>query len=286
MKTGKRHMASDSSMIKVYLREIGQVPLLTPEQELGLARRVQAGDEEARSQMIQANLRLVVKIAQNYTGLGMPLLDLISEGNIGLMKAVERFDPDRGAKLSTYAAWWIKQSIKRSLANQSKTIRLPAHLIEKISRMRKVIQKLSERLKREPNNAEIAEIMGVKPGAIAHWRAICLNPASLHAPVGDDNATDFNERIGDENAKTAYENITDRQVRDDIVRFFDSLDHREREILKYRYGLEGVEVHTLETVGERFNITRERVRQIQNTALQKLRGMIEQQDEPVLAYEA
>lgn len=280
-----RTMSNESSMIKVYLREIGQVPLLTIQEEVELAARIQAGDEAARSHMIQANLRLVVKIAQHYAGLGLPLLDLISEGNMGLMKAVERFDPNKGAKLSTYAAWWIKQSIKCALANQSKTIRLPAHLIEKLSRMRKMIAVMTENLGREPNNAEIAAEMGVKPGAIAHWRAICLNPASLNAPVGEDGSAEFFEKVGDEKAPTAYEILSDRQIRSDMIQFLDNLDRREQDILKLRYGLDGEEVQTLETVGERFSITRERVRQIQNSALKKLRGMIEERNTAVVAEE-
>ena len=276
-------MKEDNNLIKVYLREIGLVPLLTPAEEIQLARRVQTGDEQARQHMVKANLRLVVKIAQGYANYGLPLLDLISEGNMGLMKAVERFDPDKGAKLSTYAAWWIKQSIKRALANQSKTIRLPAHLVDKVAKMRRHIQRLTSDLKREPNNAEIAEVMGVEPGQIAHWRNMSVNPASIDAPVSDDGDAEFVEMIKDERQPTAWQEINDRQVRTDVFRFMDRLDDREREILRYRYGLDGVEEETLEVVGERFRITRERVRQIQNSALKKLREMLEDQDAPNLA---
>lgn len=276
-------MKEDNNLIKVYLREIGLVPLLTPAEEIQLARRVQSGDEQARQHMVKANLRLVVKIAQGYANYGLPLLDLISEGNMGLMKAVERFDPDKGAKLSTYAAWWIKQSIKRALANQSKTIRLPAHLVDKVAKMRRHIQRLTSDFKREPNNAEIAEVMGVEPGQIAHWRNMSVNPASIDAPVSDDGDAEFVEMIKDERQPTAWQEINDRQVRTDVFRFMDRLDDREREILRYRYGLDGVEEETLEVVGERFRITRERVRQIQNSALKKLREMLEDQDAPNLA---
>jgi RNA polymerase primary sigma factor len=256
-------------------------------EEVELARKIQAGDAAARQHMISANLRLVVKIAQAYTGLGLPLLDLISEGNIGLMKAVERFNPDKGAKLSTYAAWWIKQSIKRALANQSKTIRLPTHLIEKLARMRKIIHRLTEQMGREPNNLEIATEMGVAPGQVAHWRAVSLNPASLNAPIGEDGGAEFADLVGDEAAVMPYDAMTDGQMRESVKRFFQHLDKREREILTHRYGLNGVEEQTLEVVGERFKITRERVRQIQNTALRKLRGMIEEQDQnPVEAATA
>jgi len=280
-------MSEDNRSIKLYLKEIGRVNLLTPAEEIELARRVQAGDAEARQHMINANLRLVVKIAQSYTGLGLPLLDLISEGNIGLMKAVERFDPTKGAKLSTYGAWWIKQSIKRALANQSKTIRLPTHLIEKLSRMRKLIQALTAKLGREPNNQEIATEMGVAPGQVAHWRAVSLNPASLNAPIGEDGAGEFSELVGDDRVVMPFDSMHDGQVNADIKRFFHRLDKREREILTHRYGLDGIEEQTLEVVGERFKITRERVRQIQNAALKKLRDYLEAQDEnPVEAAAA
>ena len=275
-------MREDNNLIKVYLREIGLVPLLTAAEELALAERVQKGDEQARQHMVKANLRLVVKIAQGYANYGLPLLDLISEGNMGLMKAVERFDPTRGAKLSTYAAWWIKQSIKRALANQSKTIRLPAHLVDKVAKMRRHIQRLTAEFKREPNNAEIAEAMGVEPGQIAHWRNMSTNPASIDAPVSEDGDAEFVEMIKDERQPTAWKEINDRQVRDDVFRFMDRLDDRERDILRYRYGLDGVEEETLEVVGERFRITRERVRQIQNSALKKLRDMLDDQDAPQL----
>ena len=272
-------MSEDNRSMKLYLKEIGQVNLLTPAEEIELAKQVQAGDAAARQRMISANLRLVVKIAQSYTGLGLPLLDLISEGNIGLMKAVERFDPTKGAKLSTYGAWWIKQSIKRALANQSKTIRLPTHLIEKLSRMRKLIHALTAKLGREPTNQEIATEMGVAPGQVAHWRAVSLNPASLNAPIGEDGAGEFSEIVGDDRVVMPFDSMHDGQVNADIKRFFHRLDKREREILTHRYGLDGIEEQTLEVVGERFKITRERVRQIQNAALKKLRDYLEAQDE-------
>ncbi len=278
-------MNHDDKTIKIYLREIGQVDLLTPEEEVQLAKRIKKGDEEAKHLMIRANLRLVVKIAQDYSRYGLPLLDLISEGNIGLMKAVERFDPKKGGKLSTYGAWWIKQSIKRALANQSKTIRLPAHLVDKIARMRKVQYKLLEELGRDPTNEELAEKLGVKPSMVSHWKTVALRPTSLDAPIGDDDSAEFSEIIGDERARNPYDEINDRQLREEAESLLDQLDHREREILKYRYGLKGAHVETLETVGKRFNITRERVRQIQNSALGKLRTMMEEQGEPVVQGE-
>src|SRR5271168_4343681 len=176
---------SDTS-IKLYLREIMRVPLLTPQDEITLAARIKKGDGEARALMIKANLRLVVKIAHDYANLGLPLLDLISEGNIGLMKAVERFDPSKGGKLSTYAAWWIKQSIKRALANQSKTIRLPVHLVDKISKMRRTAMKLQEILGREPSDDEVAEEMGIAVARLSQLKTVSIRPASLDAPISDD----------------------------------------------------------------------------------------------------
>lgn len=269
-------MEEDDKTIRIYLREIGQVELLTPEEEVRLAARIKKGDEEARKQMIRANLRLVVKIAQDYARYGLPLLDLISEGNIGLIKAVQRFDPKKGGKLSTYAAWWIKQSIKRALANQSKTIRLPAHLVDKIARMRRSERKLTEQLGREPTEEEIAQDLGVEPAVVAHWNSVAIKPTSLDAPIGDDEGATFSDIIGDERAKTPFDEINDRQLLEEVERLLDRLDRREREILKYRYGLRGVKEETLEEVGRRFNITRERVRQIQNAALLRLREMLEE----------
>src|SRR5512140_3461719 len=199
----KSYMAAEDSDtgIKIYLREIGQIPLLTPEQEIELAAKIKKGDREARALMIRSNLRLVVKIAHDYANLGLPLLDLISEGNIGLMKAVERFDPAKGGKLSTYAAWWIKQSIKRALANQSKTIRLPVHLVDKISKMRRTAMKLTEELGREPTDEELAIEWQIPTSKVAHLKSVSVRPASRDAPVGDegDSAT-FGEIVGDDNA--------------------------------------------------------------------------------------
>jgi RNA polymerase primary sigma factor len=185
------HNRESENGIKIYLREIGQIPLLTPKDEIRLAARIKKGDRQARAQMIKANLRLVVKIAHDYSNFGLPLLDLISEGNIGLMKAVERFDPKKGGKLSTYAAWWIKQSIKRALANQAKTIRLPVHLVDKISKMKRAGHKLSEKLGREPTDQELADLLGLPRAKVAQLRTISVRPASLDAPIGDDDATEF-----------------------------------------------------------------------------------------------
>ena len=260
---------------KLYLREIGQVKLLTPEEEVELAARIKKGDKRAREQMIKATLRLVVKIAHDYEGFGLPLLDLISEGNIGLMKAVERFDPSKGGKLSTYGSWWIKQSIKRALANQSKTIRLPVHLVDKISKMRRVAMKLQEEFGREPTDEELAEEMGMTSTRVAQMRTAAIRPASLDAPIGDDDSNNYSEIIADENADTPYEMLEEQTVTRMLQEMVKTLDPREATILRYRFGLDGGSEKTLEEVGEKFGVTRERVRQIQNIALNKLRRMIE-----------
>lgn len=260
--------------IRIYLREIGETDLLTPEDEIRLAKKIKRGDQAAKQLMIRANLRLVVKIAQDYSRYGLPLLDLISEGNIGLMKAVERFDPKKGGKLSTYAAWWIKQSIKRALANQSKTIRLPAHLVDKIARMRREQHRLLEELGRDPTDEELAEACRVKPAVIGHWKTVAMRPASLDAPIGDQDSGEFSEIVGDDRVRNPLDDLNDRQIREEAESMLDRLDKREQAILKYRYGLRGSRVETLETVGKRFDITRERVRQIQNAALGKMRTMM------------
>ena len=261
--------------IKLYLREIGQVKLLSQQEEIELASRIRRGDKKAREQMIKANLRLVVKIAHDYENFGLPLLDLISEGNIGLMKAVERFDPAKGGKLSTYGSWWIKQSIKRALANQSKTIRLPVHLVDKISRMRRTALKLQEVFGREPTDEELADEMGLSVSRVAQMRTAAIRPASLDAPIGDDDSNSFAEVVQDEAANTPYEHLEEKTVTGMLQEMVKTLDERESTILRYRFGLDGGSEKTLEEVGAKFGVTRERVRQIQNIALIKLRKMIE-----------
>lgn len=261
--------------IKLYLREIGEIKLLTPREEIQLASRIKKGDKKAREQMIKANLRLVVKIAHDYEHYGLPLLDLISEGNIGLMKAVERFDPAKGGKLSTYAAWWIKQSIKRALANQSKTIRLPVHLVDKIAHMRRVSLRLQEEFGREPTDEELAEELGMTPARVAQMRTAGIRPASLDAPISDEDSNSYSEVIADENAGTPYDRLEENTIKQMLRELMKTLDQREADILSYRFGLDGGPERTLEEVGERFNVTRERIRQIQNIALRKLRRMIE-----------
>jgi len=267
--------------IKIYLREIGQYPLISVKDEIALAAKIKRGDKNARATMIKANLRLVVKIAHDYSNLGLPLLDLISEGNIGLMKAVERFDPKKGGKLSTYGAWWIKQSIKRALANQAKTIRLPVHLVDKISKMKRTAMKMSERLGREPSDQELADVLGMQRAKVSQLREISVRPASLDATIGDEDDTQFSEIVGDENAASPFEQLRDKTMRDDIRDLLEELEPREAEILTARFGLDGSKPLTLEEVGKLKKVTRERIRQLQNIALNKLRRLLEKQDKPL-----
>jgi len=264
------------SAIRLYLREVGQVALLTPQEEIVLAAKIKKGDKAAREHMIKANLRLVVKIAHDYEFFGLPLLDLINEGNIGLMKAVERFDPKKGGKLSTYGSWWIKQSIKRALANQSKTIRLPVHLVDKIAKMRRVAMKLQEELGREPNDEELADELGITAQKVAQMRTAAIRPTSLDATIGDNpDSNNYSEVIADESATTPYEDLEDKTVNAMLQEMVKTLPAREATIIRSRFALDGGPERTLEEVGVKFGVTRERVRQIQNISLRKLRRMIE-----------
>ena len=262
-----------------YLQEIGRIALLTPEQEIDLAQKIKKGDAAARERMINANLRLVVTIARDYTNLGLPLLDLISEGNIGLTKAVERFDPAKGAKVSTYAMWWIKQSIKRALANQSKTIRLPVHLVDKLAKVRRVSLQMSDELGREPTDDELGEELGIATEKVARLKSIGIRPASLDAPIGDDDSTEFGESVGDEDTPTPFEWLRDKNLRGEVDGLIALLNRREKEIISQRFGLNGGKPKTLEDVGKDFGVTRERIRQLQNIALAKLRRALSKRED-------
>lgn len=270
--------SADRNVMRTYMQEIGKTPLLSKEEEIELAARIKKGDKAARDHMISANLRLVVKIAHDYNNFGLPLLDLISEGNIGLVKAVERFDPSKGGKLSTYAAWWIKQSIKRALANQSKTIRLPVHLVDRISKMRKITAQLADELDREPTDEEIAYVMGLPVNKVAHLKSVSVRPSSLDAPIGEDGETTFGELVGDENEASPLENLQEKSMSNDIKAVINQLEDREAEIIHLRFGLDGNHPLTLEEVGEKFDITRERVRQIQNIAIHKMRRLMSENE--------
>ena len=264
--------------LKLYMREISKTPLLTAEQELALSERIQKGDPEARSHMILANLRLVVKIAQDYANYGMPVTDLVSEGNIGLMKAVERFDPNKGGKLSTYAAWWIKQSIKRALANQSKTIRLPVHMVDKIAKMRRIATILTEAMGREPTDEELADEIGVPRRKLAMLRQASHRPTSLDSPINEGEATEYGEVISDEHAINPLDMLADKNLHAELGGLLSVLDERERRIIDERFGLNGRKALTLEEVGREFGVTRERIRQLQNTALAKMRRTLSKKE--------
>ena len=267
--------------LKRYLQEIGQFSLLTPQQEIELAKKIKKGDTAARERMINANLRLVVTIARDYANLGLPLLDLISEGNIGLTKAVERFEPTKGAKLSTYAMWWIKQAIKRALANQSKTIRVPVHLADKLAKMRRLSVRMSEELGREPTDDELAEEIGIDSDKITRLKSVGIRPASLNAPIVDNDSTEFGDMIGDDEAQTPFELLREKNLLGEVEGLLEVLDPREKKIISQRFGLDGGNPKTLEDVSKGFGITRERIRQLQNTALAKLRRALTQKEQVV-----
>src|SRR5437588_1895658 len=280
----KGYMAAEDSDtgIKIYLREIGQIPLLTPQQEIELAAKIKRGDREARSLMIRSNLRLVVKIAHDYANLGLPLLDLISEGNIGLMKAVERFDPAKGGKLSTYASWWIKQAIKRALANQSKTIRLPVHVVDTVAHIRRAEMRLRDALGHDPTDQEIAADLGINPRSVQLYRDAARAPVSLDAPLGSEEPNPIGDVVADANAAAPFDQILKESDTELAREIFATLPERERSILALRFGLNDDTPKTLEEIGKRFNLTRERIRQIQEEALQKLRVKMEERDAPAL----
>jgi RNA polymerase primary sigma factor len=263
---------------QLYLKEIGQTPLLTIEEENALAARIKKGDKAARERMIKANLRLVVKIARDYEGYGVPLLDLISEGNIGLMKGVERFDPDKGAKLSTYSSWWIKQSIRRALANQGKTIRLPDHVVDKVAHIHRAETKLREQLGREPTEEELADELGTNARRLKMYRQASKAPVSLDAPIGDDENDRVSEVVADPNAVLPFERLVKETDTELVKEVFSTLNDREKSILSMRFGLKDGNPKTLEEIGEHFGVTRERIRQIQEVALKTLRVKMEKRD--------
>jgi RNA polymerase primary sigma factor len=272
-----------SDSLTLYLREIGQVKLLMPKEEIALANRIKRGDKKAREQMITANLRLVVKIARDYQGLGLPLLDLINEGNIGLMKGVQRFDPGKGAKLSSYASWWIKQAIRRALSNQSKTIRLPVHVVDKMAHIRKVEVKLRETFDREPTDEEVADDIGLDARRVRRYREASRAPVSLDSPIGHEDSTSISEVVADSNAAAPFDQIVEANDNELVQQVLATLDARESRILAMRFGLDDRKPKTLEEVAERFGVTRERIRQIQEQALQKMRVKIAERETPSAA---
>jgi RNA polymerase primary sigma factor len=261
--------------IRIYLREIGRIPLLTPSQEIQLARCIRRGDQKARKQMIEANLRLVVKIACEYENLGLPLLDLISEGNIGLVRAVNKYDPSRGVKFSTHAAWWIKQGIKRALTNQSRTVRLPNHVIVKISKIRKVHKEIAQKKGRDPSAEEVAGMLDIPVAMVSNLQNLARIPFSLNAPVNAGSDIMWGDMISDQNTSSAIDGIDHHQMHETVQRLLNRLDRRARIILMLRYGLRGMQSQTLDVIGKRLNISKERVRQIQNDTTEKLKTLME-----------
>jgi len=269
-------MLSDNDTMKLYMQNIGQYPLVSPKEEVELAAKIAAGDADARAKLIRSNLRLVVKIAHDFKGLGLPLLDLISEGNIGLMRAVEKFDPSKGAKLSSYAAWWIKQSMRRALANQARTIRIPVQSATKISKIQAARTKLTESLGREPSDKEIASEVNLTERTVTGLRLGRTTTISLHDPIQHGEDGEFRDIIADDKTTAPDELVQDEETLSHMLRLTDRLEERERTILNLRFGLNGERAKTLEEVSQKIGRTRERVRQIQNQALDKLRAMLEE----------
>jgi RNA polymerase primary sigma factor len=263
-------IADDS--VRLYLREIGKIPLLTAEQELALAQKVKSGDKKAKDQMAEANMRLVVSIAKRYVGRGLDLLDLIQEGNTGLLRAVEKFDPDRGFKFSTYATWWIRQAITRAIADQARTIRIPVHMVETINKLLRTQRRLTQELNREPTNEEIATAMEMEVDKVEHIMKIKQDISSLDASVRDDEEDSvLGDFIEDEDQKTPSESASEQLLKEQVKQILGTLTEREQKILKLRFGLDDGKSHTLEEVGQEFSVTRERIRQIEAKALAKLR---------------
>jgi RNA polymerase primary sigma factor len=263
-------VADDS--VRLYLREIGKIPLLNAEQELALAQRVVSGDKDAKDQMAEANMRLVVSIAKRYVGRGLDLLDLIQEGNTGLLRAVEKFDPDKGFKFSTYATWWIRQAITRAIADQARTIRIPVHMVETINKLLRTQRRLTQELNREPSNEEIAKAMEIEVDKVEHIMKIKQDISSLDASIRDDEEDSvLSDFIEDEDTVSPEESATGQLLKEQVKDMLSALTEREQKILKLRFGLEDGKSHTLEEVGQEFSVTRERIRQIEAKALAKLR---------------
>ncbi|MCD8077399.1 MAG: RNA polymerase sigma factor RpoD [Lachnospiraceae bacterium] len=260
--------------VRMYLKEIGTVPLLTAEEELELAKRKSEGDERAKDRLIEANLRLVVSIAKRYTGRGMSFLDLVQEGNLGLIKGVEKFDYTKGYKLSTYATWWIRQSVTRALADQARTIRVPVHMGETINKMSKMQRKLTLELGYEPSTAELAQALDMTEEKVMEIMQIAREPASLETPIGEEDDSNLGDFVADSNAVTPEGNVESVMLREHIDVLLDDLKDREKQVVILRFGLEDGHPRTLEEVGKEFNVTRERIRQIEAKALRKLRNPV------------
>ncbi|MBO4837750.1 MAG: RNA polymerase sigma factor RpoD [Lachnospiraceae bacterium] len=266
--------AGTEDHVRMYLKEIGQFPLLTAEEELELAIRKSQGDEEAKNRLIEANLRLVVSIAKRYTGRGLGFLDLVQEGNLGLIKGVEKFDYTKGYKLSTYATWWIRQSVTRALADQARTIRVPVHMVETINKLTKTQRKLTLELGYEPTIAELAEAMEISQERVMEIMQIAREPASLETPIGEEDDSNLGDFVADYNGVTPEENIEAVMLREQIYAILDDLKDREKQVIMRRFGLGDNHPRTLEEVGREFDVTRERIRQIEAKAIRKLRNPV------------
>ena len=262
---------STEDPVRMYLKEIGNVPLPTTEQEVELAKRVEAGDEEAKKQLTEANLRLVVSIAKKYVGRGMPFLDLIQAGNMGLMKAVDKFDYTKGYKFSTYATWWIRQAITRGIADTGRTIRVPVHMVETINKTLRMTRTLLQELGREPTPEEVAERLNVSVSRVREVLKISRDPVSLDTPIGEEDDSHLGDFIEDDSALSPADSAAFSMLRAELATALESLTDRERQVVKLRFGLEDGRARTLEEVGKEFNVTRERIRQIEAKALRKLR---------------
>ena len=264
--------------IRLYLKDIKNLPLLTAEEEIDLAKKIKRGDKLARAKMIQSNLRLVINIAKRYSGLGVSMLDLIEEGNLGLMKAVEKFNPSKGYRFSTYAAWWIRQYISRAIANQGKTVRIPVYITEMMARFKKVTEHLSNALKRKPHLSEISKKMRLPMKRVKLLNKMMTGISSLNAPIGEEGTTEFMNLIEDESIISAVDGLSNFLMQERIKGLLDKMSKRERKILSLRFGLKDGIPHTLRDTAKHFGITRERVRQIESAAMKKIREMMIQQE--------
>ena len=272
--------------IRLYLKDIKKLPLLTAEEEISLANRIKKGDKAARAKMIQSNLRLVINIAKKYSHLGVSMLDLIEEGNLGLMKAVEKFNPKKGYRFSTYAAWWIRQYISRAIANQGKTVRMQVYVIELLMRYKKITEHLTNSLKRKPKLAEVAKRMKLPMKRVKQLHKMVSGISSLNAPVGDEGSTEFMDLIEDENNVSADDTLSTFFTSERIKLLMEKMSKREQKILSLRFGLKDGTSHTLRDTAKQFGITRERVRQIEGAAMKKMRDFMVQQEKDILARRA
>jgi RNA polymerase primary sigma factor len=271
----KPDMTTDS--LQLFLKDIGKVRLLTAQEEVDLAKRIERGDLDAKQKMVESNLRLVVSIAKNYRNQGLPFLDLIQEGTLGLVRAAEKFDYRKGFKFSTYATWWIRQAIARALADKARTIRIPVHVVEKLNKIGRAERKLVTELGREPTAEEIADVTGIEPDEVESIKRSAQAPVSLEKPVGDEEESEFGQFIADERAESPYERAAEILTKEALREALENLSYRERRVLELRYGLGGEHPRTLDEVGRTFNVTRERIRQIENQSLKKLQSLAEAQ---------